>query len=399
MRMKGNGETELNKSPEKKNGGYTLVEIIVAVAILVIVVLPLLHSFVTVARLNAKARKELEATTVAQNVMESIKATPSEELLASSEEMLDGAGNAVLDDAGNPKMKVQVVTDPANPGNYTIYYNQWEVNNKAYRAVVKLDANTYKKAAETDDDLYNDMPLADVTSMSDETDAFFVQGISEATEAAKHFGEDSSIYKEMTRDITVDIESTSGKTTAFVTVEYMYEGISYFTMERTCIYSNTGDKELENVYVFFQPMYTSSGGQAKESISINNKANLPLNVYLVKQSYTSTSAAEEQNYRVNLDVTEPNRTEFLEGDSYSVMTDIQTNLEDSQMKLTYGGFSHQNISGQSYTAKELTGVDTDSSLMKEILRDRIYSVEISIYEQEDESYGEALVTITGTKQE
>lgn len=401
MRMQGQDEIELNKFPEEKNGGYTLVEILVAVVILVIVVIPLLHSFVSVARLNSKARKELEATTAAQNIMENIKAAPMKELLAASEELLDDAGNVLLDDAGNPQMKVQVVPDAGNPGNYTIYYNQWEVNGRTYRAVVNMDASTYKRDTEDEEELYNDMSLADVSSMSDEIDAFFIQDLSEDMEAARHLGNETEVYPAMTRDITLDIESASGKTTAFVSVTYTYGGISYSTMENVCIYSNTGLTELENVYLFFQPMYTSSGGVAKESIHVNNNANLPLNVFLVKQSYSSATAAQEMNYRVNVDVNERNRTEFLKDGEYYVLTNLQTNLDRSknQLKLTYGGFAQETISGRSYTAEELAGLDTDTSLVKKEQKDRLYSVEISIYGQEDDSYGEALVTITGTKEE
>lgn len=88
-----------------------------AVAILVIVVIPLLHSFVSIARLNGKAKNEQEATAVAQNLMENIKAAPMEVLLASSETYKDEAGNVIEDEDGNPKMKVQVVPSESNPGN------------------------------------------------------------------------------------------------------------------------------------------------------------------------------------------------------------------------------------------------------------------------------------------
>lgn len=57
------------------NKGYTLVEIIAAVVILAIVVIPLLNCFLSVAKLNAKAKKEQEATVAAQNLMETIKAS------------------------------------------------------------------------------------------------------------------------------------------------------------------------------------------------------------------------------------------------------------------------------------------------------------------------------------
>ena len=57
----------------KRNRGFTLVEVLVAAAILSLVVTPILSSFVTVARINAKSRRKLSATTIANSVMESVK--------------------------------------------------------------------------------------------------------------------------------------------------------------------------------------------------------------------------------------------------------------------------------------------------------------------------------------
>ena len=58
---------------KKKNRGFTLVEVMVAAAILSLVVTPILTSFVTIARVNAKSRRKLSATAIANSVMESVK--------------------------------------------------------------------------------------------------------------------------------------------------------------------------------------------------------------------------------------------------------------------------------------------------------------------------------------
>lgn len=58
---------------KRKNLGFTLVEVMVAAAILSLVVAPILSSFVAIARVNAKSRRKLSATTIANSVMESVK--------------------------------------------------------------------------------------------------------------------------------------------------------------------------------------------------------------------------------------------------------------------------------------------------------------------------------------
>lgn len=61
------------KERHNKNRGFTLVEVLVAAAILSLVVTPILSSFLSIARVNAKARRKLSATTIANGVMESVK--------------------------------------------------------------------------------------------------------------------------------------------------------------------------------------------------------------------------------------------------------------------------------------------------------------------------------------
>ena len=62
------------------NRGMTLVELLVAIVLLAIVVVPLLHTFVSSARANQKARERLRLTTAAQDIMEGLKADSIEEL-------------------------------------------------------------------------------------------------------------------------------------------------------------------------------------------------------------------------------------------------------------------------------------------------------------------------------
>ncbi len=64
---------EAKPSLKKNNKGVTLVEVLVAVAILVAVTVPLLNSFVSVAKVNAKSNRTQNATGVAQNIFEGIK--------------------------------------------------------------------------------------------------------------------------------------------------------------------------------------------------------------------------------------------------------------------------------------------------------------------------------------
>ena len=62
------------------NAGMTLLEVIIAVSIFSIAAIVLLQSFVTSGRINRKSDEYMEATTMAQNLMEEIKSRKFEEV-------------------------------------------------------------------------------------------------------------------------------------------------------------------------------------------------------------------------------------------------------------------------------------------------------------------------------
>ena len=62
------------KHLNKNNKGFSLVELLISVAILAVVALPLLQVFTLSAKLTGKARASGEATAAAQNIQETIEA-------------------------------------------------------------------------------------------------------------------------------------------------------------------------------------------------------------------------------------------------------------------------------------------------------------------------------------
>lgn len=60
-------------SIKKRDSGFTLVEVLIAVAILSIISIPVVQSFVSVAQVNGQARRRLAANTIAETLMESCK--------------------------------------------------------------------------------------------------------------------------------------------------------------------------------------------------------------------------------------------------------------------------------------------------------------------------------------
>lgn len=73
-------KTWRRRNRKLNNAGMSLVEVIVAIAILSIVILPVLHTFVSSAMYNARARSRQQTTAAAQTVLENFKAYSVKEI-------------------------------------------------------------------------------------------------------------------------------------------------------------------------------------------------------------------------------------------------------------------------------------------------------------------------------
>ena len=89
------------KSVFKDDRGLTLVELIVGVTILAIIVVPLLHIFVTGANTEYKSRIYGDATDAAQNLSEQIQANDADTILDNADAVDSGAYYYTYDSASS----------------------------------------------------------------------------------------------------------------------------------------------------------------------------------------------------------------------------------------------------------------------------------------------------------
>ncbi len=188
-------DTQLNRArKESPDGGFTLVELLIAVTILAVIVVPLLHMFVTSTRINVKSRQTLRATTVAQDIMEGLKAYTLEEVRAQFEppEGNSGSDYYVPQDGFyivNSSMiqgGVRELTELETAGEEIYYFGMEDLKLQGgeYDALIVLDASTYGDKVSTDpdaahDNQFNGTYYAEIGSISevggDETDSSYHQ--------------------------------------------------------------------------------------------------------------------------------------------------------------------------------------------------------------------------------
>ncbi|MEG2093905.1 MAG: type II secretion system protein [Lachnospiraceae bacterium] len=359
-----------------KNAGFSLVEILVSVVILAIIVGPLLHSFVTAARVNSKARSSMQASAAAQNIMEQLK----------SEDITDFAA------AGFTK-----VLDAVDTKKYTYekMYTGVVVDGKTYKVKAVLDPGGYKKEPTGTEEKYNDKNLSEIYNMDNKYDGFYIQPEDSDSKISHKFTGSNGALASMSREIEIKIAKDAlGKVQVLLNIFYEYNGSKKYLEKELCLYQNTANTvTLRNVYLFFQPMYTG-----KESINIINEAQVPLGVYLVKQENAQTTLVNEKKYNSKVDVKEPGRI-YPSGD-YIPLTTLRTNLiyhtpnpALGQMTLTYDKNLQKTINTKIYQVAELVGLDSISGENTKA-KDRMYQLEVIVYDENDN----VLTSLTGTKQ-
>lgn len=420
------------------NKGFSLIELLIAIVILGIVVVPLMNGFLYSYRVNSRSRQVLEATTLAQNEMEIFESKTVEQLRGFNvyHANTNATGYQLSEDVdkGILQFQRQGVT------NGTAEY--------AFDVYVKLDA-----AKENATDRYSQQNAAQLLAMNTigmADTAVYVQDVKVLTDPANHMqyinyvGGDEEAYAWffnnklptsvvttiegieaiVERKITLDVEKyakvgeTDPKYTR-VKVKYEYflnnahvvsSAYSHFTGIETVIYDNaqqldgTGNPiELSSVYLFFAPKYKFASLD-KDEIYVNNKQGLPIDIYVVRQELLADNATENNQikpvptgYQPRLVISDRlgaggTRTKA----TYYTNLNISGSLVGSEntVELTLKDESVSFVSSDRVDILNLTGL---RPLTATESKDRIYEMTVSVYKKGETT--DPLVVLTGTKLE
>ena len=157
------------------NEGFSLIELLIAIVILSIIVVPLLHSFVTSARTNAKSRNTMHATAIAEDVMEQFEAH-------TLEEMADTYGQPSTDFTNNVQRDVSLDVDgdgAAEVGIWQYTFRDEKTTSGTYDVVVTLDPNGYPELNEKD--------IVNIQNLTGNLNAVYSESEDAAQEAYGYF--------------------------------------------------------------------------------------------------------------------------------------------------------------------------------------------------------------------
>ena len=306
------------------NRGFTLVELIIAVAILAIVISPLFANFIQSSKMNLAGRKNLNAMNLAQDMMEGMSGYKGDEI--------DQLVQAVVKDPTNAKPlngtifpatatcgAVQVLTGTdyayadADPDTVPDKTKKYGYKFTDVVTVTGEEHNTYNvelliDPTGTDQEKFNNKELADISEVNQYYDAIFTQESSEVDSAITWLrgkSSDQSIpeesYKGNINRITYITIKNSGTETApnysvGVKREYRVANPSNFglTDDDVCIYNTENisrmesDKLPRSVYFYFEGMEGASyvdlmgSGDPNETIKVINTTGEDIKVYLIR---------------------------------------------------------------------------------------------------------------------
>lgn len=327
--------TSADRRKLNKDAGFSLLELLIAVVILAIIVIPLLNLFLSSNKLNIRSRQTLRATTAAQDIMEGLKAYNIEEIKT---QFADPASGFYVIDSRLIKGGVAEETAlEVDPGLYVFSMKELNMQGSKFDAKIEVDGRGYMTGTLTHDNGFNDAALADARSI-DKNNGTFVEAEKYRQAALKgafknsdmetaiksrmtapdldsaytnlqdtiYFKNLTTLFNQVSRTITIDLsvssevdedgrpkvdmEVTQVYTFVYrnaggtdVSVSVMGDSGSLIMVDSLSCGSITQTKDDKvNVNLFYYPLY---GATAPDKIIINNTSGVPMNLLIAKQRH------------------------------------------------------------------------------------------------------------------
>ena len=410
-----------NKSIINDNSGLSIVEVLVAVAILAIVFVPLLKTFTQASTINARAQKLQNVTSLAEGVMEDVKGKSIQELHDLAVERAD-VSFLPLDKDGTLK-KGNLNNVPP----YTVTYeNVTATQGITYDAVVTIATENYKNKTKGADDIgdvsdANIRELPQINKVDSNRNAVLSWELNKydnkALEnlAVENFAPKNSVtdpdiatLKESYKDtaekyINIEIKEDTDTSSTKVSCEVEYKtgknasdkSLKYLVYTGYFVEPLASEPAGPDIYLFYTLSENVKDGASniadpikKENIKIEDKTTgKKHNVYFIMQDgvdkLSTTNGSE-----VTLDISGSGYSESIYYDKTSIFTDAITYLA--------GASTPDDESDDVYFFSNLKDKNGNSGeLFNSKSKDRIYYVTVEIKEH---GKPEVLGTYTSTMQ-
>jgi len=421
-------------SPKAHNNhGFSLVELIISIAILAVIMIPLMSNFFRSAQMNKKAEELQVKSNIAADIMEGLKTVPETDILmqfspAGSFDILDQSVEEVwrlLKITGGYEKYSTLLPMEEQP---TYYFAINGIGGTAYDAVITMDSTPYNTITNT----MNDYPMPGVinldekvngllfsmgktntdTTDSDALNVFLTRGqayemkVYKASAAYLLYLDKLDTWEDQVEEHAIggpipspeptlptfvsnpiysDSAVIKSKITKTMKITVNQKNIEYEIdyncawtdgdIEKTIQYPVSGKQypgNVENVYLFYEPsQYAATQMDLIEVM--NEDTSLPINFHVAKQGATTVGP--------------PNQILKIIRDNELDNIGVYTNLLIEEAKVETAGGPPTDIPG----------------LVKGKKEDRIYDITVNIYEYVpgdiSNKYKNILYTLKSTKEE
>lgn len=387
----------------RDNRGFTLLELIIAMAIFAVITIPIMNMFSKSAELNGKARRVQNANDAASSIVEKIKAVDLEGDLFltgkndsktfSDLESLDlaaifGASGAIgtptIDDNGKLSLQLKDVSS----------------GGRKFDAAVTLDPNS--------SDYFSERNNEKVTTGQNVTQYYPESNMAGTTPYDKAVSQvispgDTVNSHSRTIDINFSVEPKDGKQVVTAKVIYNYFiNYNHFTPDSVTggywssaagtskleVYSadilsydnDDGKDHSISFYLFYNPDYDGTG-YPNDLITINNQNRLTGAVYIIKQKKEELTPAEENTYSAWIDISEPYNV------AGTTNLTVGTNINLSHVDDTYG----KKLPGNFLVRNKISNtvvrtMAPEGNYVSYSDFDRVYSYSVKVYDPTGEEH-------------
>lgn len=310
LRVKGRrGHDQLNIRKSVGNGGFSLIEVIIAIVILALITIPLMNYFTDSLRYSAKMGKEQKATLTAQEISEALKA--ADHLI---EQTVDSSTGTVTYNVVNlPTFP----TDPDDPASDTL--TDISVDGSGFNTASNPDRGEFIITAKKDN--FDVQITLSTDSAANDADRTLIRGIDSVTDVlilerdqqseamvyytaanAEYCAEDPDNRTRMTQDqirgnitrtIHVDVIKNASDYTVQAYYDYRCSGLqgagSAALEFKSSYLVDVKLTSLENLFFLYDCIVDGSGNLKDDVIefsvpSSSSDPNLSLGFYLIPQN-------------------------------------------------------------------------------------------------------------------
>lgn len=294
------------------NRGFTLVEIIIAVAILAIAITPLVANFIQSSNLNLKGRQTLNAMNLAQDMMEGISGSTAEDVQAVIENYINDpdAAQSLVGTVFPVSTTFEDAVKTSADGDEILVYKFTKVKTiDSPKNEYSVQMTMNPTGAEHED--FNGKDLADISEINQYYDAIYTWEETEIDSVVNEMFNAATItsysvsdyYGKIYRTIRIKIVNSgteaAPKYKVSVIREYSPTGElavnagldSSFVVKRTTENISRVEENImpRNIYLYYQGMINSTYNSRYDTIEIDSSTGEEITVYLVRTQKESDS--------------------------------------------------------------------------------------------------------------